>query len=279
MTELEPGVPERVPQRRGELVDAARLAVVDEQDVDVALRRQLPGGRSRRRRRGRRRPGGAGSTILRRRLGEQPDEQRRRWRRTAPGTSCRPPSDRSAISSSRGRGGRRCHPRRVRDRRRPCHRGDVPRSWPGATTRRRPAACARPWRASRWSPAMTTTAASSPAAVEPTPSTVPTTTAAPRVDDGVLRIGLLLPESGEGATIGQPLIDAALAPPTRSTPPAACSDGRSSSSTEFDEGNNAADGPRRHRRPDRSATSTPSSDRRRRRSPWRRSTTSSRPAS
>ncbi|MET0460473.1 MAG: ABC transporter substrate-binding protein [Ilumatobacteraceae bacterium] len=36
-----------------------------------------------------------------------------------------------------------------------------------------------------------------------------TTTVAVRVDDGVLTIGLLLPESGEGATIGQPLIDAA----------------------------------------------------------------------
>jgi len=38
---------------------------------------------------------------------------------------------------------------------------------------------------------------------------VTTTTVAVRDDDGVLRIGLLLPESGEGATIGQPLIAAA----------------------------------------------------------------------
>lgn len=42
------------------------------------------------------------------------------------------------------------------------------------------------------------------------PPTVTTTTEPARVDDGVLRIGLLLPESGEGATIGQPLIDAAI---------------------------------------------------------------------
>ena len=42
VAELEPGVPQRVPQRRGQLVDATRPAVVDEQDVDVALRRQLP---------------------------------------------------------------------------------------------------------------------------------------------------------------------------------------------------------------------------------------------
>ena len=41
------------------------------------------------------------------------------------------------------------------------------------------------------------------------PPTAPTTTTPSRPDDGVLRIGLLLPESGEGATIGQPLIDAA----------------------------------------------------------------------
>ena len=41
------------------------------------------------------------------------------------------------------------------------------------------------------------------------PSTVTTTTEPQRVDDGVLRIGVLLPESGEGATIGPPLIDAA----------------------------------------------------------------------
>ena len=51
VAELEPGVPQRVPQRRGDLVDAARPAVVDEQDVDVALRGQLAGARTRRRRR------------------------------------------------------------------------------------------------------------------------------------------------------------------------------------------------------------------------------------
>ena len=43
------------------------------------------------------------------------------------------------------------------------------------------------------------------------PATTTSTTVLERVNDGVLRIGLLLPESGAGATIGQPLIDAALA--------------------------------------------------------------------
>lgn len=43
------------------------------------------------------------------------------------------------------------------------------------------------------------------------PATTTTTTVPPRVDDGVLRIGVLLPESGAGAAIGQPLIDAAAA--------------------------------------------------------------------
>ena len=43
------------------------------------------------------------------------------------------------------------------------------------------------------------------------PPTVTTTTEPVRIDDGILRIGLLLPESGEGATIGQPLIEAARA--------------------------------------------------------------------
>jgi branched-chain amino acid transport system substrate-binding protein len=41
------------------------------------------------------------------------------------------------------------------------------------------------------------------------PPIVTTTTAPLPVEDGILRIGLLLPESGEGATIGQPLIEAA----------------------------------------------------------------------
>ena len=41
MAELEPGVPQRVPQRRRRLADPADLAVVDEEHVDVALRRQL----------------------------------------------------------------------------------------------------------------------------------------------------------------------------------------------------------------------------------------------
>jgi branched-chain amino acid transport system substrate-binding protein len=40
-------------------------------------------------------------------------------------------------------------------------------------------------------------------------STTPTTEPA-RVDDGVLTIGLLLPQSGEGATIGQGMVDAAV---------------------------------------------------------------------
>lgn len=45
-----------------------------------------------------------------------------------------------------------------------------------------------------------------------TPETSTTTTMpAERVDDGVLRIGVLLPESGTGASIGQPMIDAVLA--------------------------------------------------------------------
>jgi branched-chain amino acid transport system substrate-binding protein len=42
-------------------------------------------------------------------------------------------------------------------------------------------------------------------------STTTTTTTPARVDDGVLRIGMLLPESGTGASIGQPLIDAVVA--------------------------------------------------------------------
>jgi branched-chain amino acid transport system substrate-binding protein len=50
--------------------------------------------------------------------------------------------------------------------------------------------------------------ASSPTVV---PGTTTTTTTPERVDDGVLKIGVLLPESGPGATIGQPLVDAALA--------------------------------------------------------------------
>jgi branched-chain amino acid transport system substrate-binding protein len=41
--------------------------------------------------------------------------------------------------------------------------------------------------------------------------TVTSTTQAPRPDDGVLRVGILLPESGEGAALGKPLLDAALA--------------------------------------------------------------------
>jgi branched-chain amino acid transport system substrate-binding protein len=40
---------------------------------------------------------------------------------------------------------------------------------------------------------------------------VTSTTEAPRAADGTLRIGLLLPDSGDGATIGEPLISAALA--------------------------------------------------------------------
>ena len=48
----------------------------------------------------------------------------------------------------------------------------------------------------------------------PTPaslaSVTSTTTVARRVDDGVLRVGIMLPESGDGAAIGAPLIKAAL---------------------------------------------------------------------
>lgn len=43
---------------------------------------------------------------------------------------------------------------------------------------------------------------------EPAPTVTSTTSPAP-VDDGTLRIGLLLPDSGDGVTIGQPMIDAA----------------------------------------------------------------------
>lgn len=40
------------------------------------------------------------------------------------------------------------------------------------------------------------------------PARTTTTTEPPRVDDGVLRIGVLLPQSGSGAGFGRPLIDA-----------------------------------------------------------------------
>jgi branched-chain amino acid transport system substrate-binding protein len=54
-------------------------------------------------------------------------------------------------------------------------------------------------------------ACSDDTAVSPTtpPPVVTTTTEPARVEDGILRIGVLLPESGEGATIGQPLRAAA----------------------------------------------------------------------
>ncbi len=45
----------------------------------------------------------------------------------------------------------------------------------------------------------------------PPPEAVTTTTGRVREDDGVLRIAILLPHSGAGATIGQPLIDAVVA--------------------------------------------------------------------
>jgi branched-chain amino acid transport system substrate-binding protein len=40
--------------------------------------------------------------------------------------------------------------------------------------------------------------------------TATSTTQPPRHDDGVLKVGILLPESGEGAALGKPLIDAVL---------------------------------------------------------------------
>ena len=41
VAQLQAGVPERVPQRSGELLDAAGPSVVDEEHVDVAVRGEL----------------------------------------------------------------------------------------------------------------------------------------------------------------------------------------------------------------------------------------------
>ena len=41
VAELQAGVPQRVPERRGELLDAGRPPVMDEEDVDVAVRGEL----------------------------------------------------------------------------------------------------------------------------------------------------------------------------------------------------------------------------------------------
>lgn len=59
--------------------------------------------------------------------------------------------------------------------------------------------------------AVTVAACSDDDASVPTtlPSPAPTTTVSTRPDDGILRIGLLLPASGEGVTIGQSMGDAA----------------------------------------------------------------------
>ena len=55
--------------------------------------------------------------------------------------------------------------------------------------------------------ALTVTACSNHDAPPPTTTVAPTTTAARQADDGVLRIGVLLPSSGAGIDIGQPTTD------------------------------------------------------------------------
>jgi branched-chain amino acid transport system substrate-binding protein len=80
-----------------------------------------------------------------------------------------------------------------------------------------------------------------PAAVETTPaSTVTPTTEVSKDEDGVLRIGLLLPRSGEAATIGQPLIDAAVDAVDAINASGGVFGNRVELVTEFDEGTSSA---------------------------------------
>jgi branched-chain amino acid transport system substrate-binding protein len=80
-----------------------------------------------------------------------------------------------------------------------------------------------------------------PAAVETTPaSTVTPTTEVPKDEDGVLRIGLLLPRSGEAATTGQGLIDAAVTAVNAVNEAGGVLGNDVELVTEFDEGANAA---------------------------------------
>ena len=201
VTELEPSVPQGVPQLLGQVVEAARLPVVEQQHVDVAARRQLLTAVSADGDEGHSGPATPGDdppdTVL-----EQGDEQ-------LVGRIRQRPAELPATEGGVGddpvasRGCRRDHPCRVRDRYSP-YRGEVPthlslrRAVRGAVGLGAVGIAA----VSSCTDDGTTTPTSPP-------PTVTTTTAPARPADGVLRIGLLLPESGEGATIGQPLIDAA----------------------------------------------------------------------
>jgi branched-chain amino acid transport system substrate-binding protein len=80
-----------------------------------------------------------------------------------------------------------------------------------------------------------------PAVVETTPATTVTpTTEVPNDEDGVLRIGLLLPRSGDAATIGQPLIAAAVAAVEAVNAAGGVLGNPVELVTEFDEGTSAA---------------------------------------
>ena len=86
VAELEPGIPERVPHGGGQLVEATRLAVVQQQDVDVTVRRKLLAAVATDGDEGDRRlaaPACRPVTRRRRRARRAP----RRWRPRAPGTT------------------------------------------------------------------------------------------------------------------------------------------------------------------------------------------------
>ena len=224
VAELEPGVPQRVPERGGDLVDAAGPPVVDEQHVDVALRGQLlaPVPADGDERDGRPAPP---RHDPRRSLGEQPAQQL--VGRVRQCTAQLPAAERAVGDQRVPLGGRRRrHPRRV---------GPIVIGCAG-------------W--SSIAAAVALLAAcdgdgdddGDAAAVETTPATTVTpTTEVPNDEDGVLRIGLLLPKSGEAAAIiGQPLIDAAVAAVDAVNAAGGVLGNPVELVTDFDEGSNAA---------------------------------------
>ena len=207
VAELQTGVPERVPERRRRLVDAPDLAVVEEEHVDVALRGELAaavatdGDEGHRRTLPTRRDAGRGVAPQR----TEHVVGRARQRSAQRPTSERRVGDQRVTGGGEGRSRvRRRHPCRVGHRRR-SYRGEVNRAHPRRVRGTLPVRVLL-----AVGGALLLTSCTDDGATAPTvaPATTTTTTVPERVDDGVLRVGVLLPETGPGASLGTGLAQA-----------------------------------------------------------------------
>ena len=226
MAELEAGVPHRVPDRGRHLRDACRLALVDEQQVEVALRRQLAATEPANGQEGEL---GGPRVLLAGTLGERLDPRvRGGGQPPAEGAAtecvvgervetslpcCADGAIRRADAHRRhGRGEHRRRTTSGRGRFRILlfYRGAMRTPWPPLRGRTRRASRLRAGSALLVASVIVAACSGDGQQAATTTSTVaPTTTTLPaRANDGELVIGAFLPQTGPGAALGGPMITA-----------------------------------------------------------------------